>query len=81
MSLVDLGNATHALAQQLEAAGPAYSPLTQQPRQQLGGSQAQLGAAAAALQDELSRLRPATLGALQQAETLYLPLAQSGETM
>lgn len=81
LSLADLANATQALAQQLEAAGPAYTPLTQQPLQQLGSSQEQLSAAAAGLQDALAELRPATLGAMQRAEASYLPLAQSSETL
>ena len=81
LSLADLGNTTQALSQQLEAAGPAYTPLTQQPLQQLGSSSEQLGAAAAGLQDVLFTLRPATLGTMQQAEASYLPLARSGETM
>ena len=81
LSLAELGNATQALSQQLEAAGPAYTPLTQQPLQQLGSSSEQLGAAAAGLQDVLSTLRPATLGMMQHAEASYLPLARSGETL
>lgn len=80
-SLTSLDAAALAVVLQLEAAGPAYAPATQQQRQQLGSTREQLGAAAAALQDALAALRPDTLGRMQQAEADYLSLAQSGETM